>query len=99
MKLSYYMEITNLEQALYKLALRIKDYCNPDSIYCIVPSQKDSRIAHYIIYKELGATHYKREWFEEGKSVKLTLFKSKLYAPIDSLGEPDIEKIITLEVN
>ncbi len=97
MRLRYSMKVMNLEQALYKLALRIHDYCQPDSIYCIIPSQKESRLAHYIIYNELGATHYQRDWLEVGKSVKLTFFKSKLYAPTDSLGSPDFEKIIILK--
>lgn len=85
-----------LDDALFKLALKIHNYCNPESIYCIVPAKKDSRLSHYVIHEELKATHYKREWFEPGKSVKLTFFTNKLYAPITDLGEPDFERIVNI---
>ena len=49
-----------------------------------------------VVHQELKATHYKREWFEHGKSVKLTFYASKLYAPITSLGDESFEKIVDI---
>lgn len=86
------------EAALKKLAFNIFKSHDANATYCIIPSEYSSKKnpSHDAIHQKIKATHYKRTWQINGKSVKLTFFEAECFGASFDLGKKVFEKVIDI---
>ena len=86
------------ETALKKLASSIWKSNDSNAIYCIVPSEYSlkNKKNHLddAIYQKIEATHYKKAWQINGKSVKLIFFKADSFGASYDLGKKVFETVV-----